>query len=519
MTRITPPTPRHLSRAVAAVAWLVAAGATIAVLLLAASAAEGGTYRATQCNPAAGASRGDFSFHRSSGHYTSAADCAGGGGLVVRHDAPRTKRSKWGAWRLEAPSGATVSALRARVGGSSAAGHVPELLIGLPGKPPKLLGRTAGSVRTRSWRGGAAESLEARLRCARASCGEGAGARALVRRVNLRLADDADPSATIAGALAQRVTRRGVHALETAVADSGAGVRRVFVEVNNKPVAARRLACHLVRRVATRLQPCPAAAEPTFSLDTERRGFHQGVNRIRICADDFALRGLRNRSCERRLVRVDNECPVDSAGNAGRLRARIAGAGRRATVARGRPVRVVGRLADSSGRPIGGAEVCVAARVSTRGAVERVLATPRTDADGSFSARLGPGANREVRVAHWAGSERVSERHLVLRVRARPRLRVSPGRTLRNGERVRFGVRLHGPRAGGKRVRIEVRSGGRWVLLFARGADSRGHWSGSYRFRNTTGTRTYRFRAVVPRQMRYPYERGTSATRRVRVSG
>jgi hypothetical protein len=66
---------------------------------------------------------------------------------------------------------------------------------------------------------------------------------------------------------------------------------------------------------------------------------------------------------------------------------------------------------------------------------------------------------------------------------------------------------------------VKVRSGGGWAHVRTETADSRGSWNGAYRFHATTGTRTYRFRAFVPRQPGYPFDAGWSPVRGVRVRG
>ncbi len=96
--------PTRLSRATVAVVWLAAAAVAILILLVAAGSAEGGIYRAAQCNPGLGAGRGDFTFERNSDHYASEADCEGPG-LVVRHRNRSSRRDRWGAWTLPAPTG------------------------------------------------------------------------------------------------------------------------------------------------------------------------------------------------------------------------------------------------------------------------------------------------------------------------------------------------------------------------------------------------------------------------------
>jgi hypothetical protein len=122
-------------------------------------------------------------------------------------------------------------------------------------------------------------------------------------------------------------------------------------------------------------------------------------------------------------------------------------------------------------------------------------------------------------VAHWAGEHDVAERYLDLRVRARPALRISPSRTLRNGEEARFTVRLNNPAAGEREVHLQAKTGGRWVVIRAHRANRSGVWRDSYRFTSTRGVETYRFRAVVKRQRGYPYLRGSSAVRKVTVRG
>lgn len=510
---------RH-GRALVALIWLAASAAAVTALLIAAAVAEGGVYRAAQCNPGLGAGHGDLDFDRNSEHYAGNAGCQEGEGISIRHEANRSGHDRWGAWRLTAPAGAHLEGVTAKVSGVAAAGHEPELLIGLPGSGETTFGDALGSSHTVRWRGEQAESFAARLRCARpAGCGAGATAKLRLRRLTLRLSDGEAPAAELAGQLAGEATQRGLRRLRAIVADAGSGVRRVFVSVNGSPVAARKLDCALERRVATRLRPCPADAEPDFDLETAAPPFRQGPNNVRACALDYARSGERNRDCASRRVRVDNACPVDDATEPGRLETRIAGTRGDGSVDHGEPAQLVGRLTDGSGDGIAGAEVCVATRADLHGTPERVVATPATGADGRFEVRLAPGPSREVRVAHWADDTDVTESYERLGVRARPTLSLSPSGPVPVGRRVRFDVRLHGPEAGGRRVHVKARSGGRWVKVRTGNADRNGRWRAAYRFRSTTGTRTYRFKAFVPRQAGYPFEAGRSAARKVTVSG
>jgi hypothetical protein len=503
-----------------ALAWLAAAAGAIAVLLISAATAEGGTYRVTQCNPTLGVGHGDLAFERTAQRYVSAAACREGRGLTVKNEGSRTPGGRWGAWTLRAPLGTALLEARTVVVGESGAGHVPELLIGKPGSEPTPFGRALGSAHTERWSGRGADSFQARLRCRRdGGCGSGPDALVRIRRLMLRLADRARPALEIGGPLAGDTTVRGAQELAASATDQGGGVSRLYLEVNDRPLASRRMDCAVKSRIALRTRPCPASAERTFVGRTDGGPFRQGRNRIRVCALDFALESERNRRCTSRGVRVDNLCPVDEGSEGARVRAHLRGLGQSGTIRQGERAIVDGRLLDDDGAGVAGAEVCVATRAKLAGATERVVATPRTGPDGRFSVRLGAGASREVRVAHWPDEVTVTERYLQLTVQARPGLRLRPRRTLHNGERLRFAVRLHGPAAAGRRVHLKARGGGRWFHVRSGRTNSSGLLRTRYRFRATTGERTYRFRAFVPRQEGYPFAGGRSAVRRAHVQG
>jgi hypothetical protein len=295
-------------------------------------------------------------------------------------------------------------------------------------------------------------------------------------------------------------------------------LHRVFVQVNGDPVVADGLGCALHDKVATRLRPCPASANPLFTAGTSAPPFRQGPNSVRVCAADYAPDTGANRDCETNRVRVDNLCPVSGVAAGTRLRAHIRH-GKRRPRAYGHRFVVVGRLLDSAQHPVAGAEVCLGTHTPIPGVRERIVATPTTGPAGRFKVRLPAGPNRQLRVAHWPSTAGAVETFRALRVRTRARLKLLPGGVLHNGERVRFRVRIPGPRARGRHVALKVRANGRWLPL-RRGATNRhGVWTGSYRFRATTGRQTYKFRAFVPKQRGYPYQAGRSKTKRQTVVG
>jgi len=511
--------PTHFARArrpaLLAGALLIAAS----LVLVAAPGADAGIYRALQCHERSGAGQGAASYSANSARYVRAADCRGAG-LGITHEPGRkaTTAGQFGAWTIKAPTGTRMIRARARVKAQGGGWHAPQMLVALAGGARKMLQGVRGERHPVAWAGAAGRALIARLICSRRRCGKGPGALVSLRAIALTLSDTRRPAVEPGGSLLAGGSRRGGEVLRVGASDAGSGVRTITVELNGDPIAARVPECALDRRVATRLRPCPAETSARFDIATATPQFRQGHNQLRICAADYAAGAHANRTCERRTVRIDNLCPLSEKPGV-RLRARFRGAGQRLRTRSDRPVFITGALVDARGTPVAGATVCVAARPLNPGSRERVLMTPATNASGRFTARVPAGPSRAIRIAHWPNEDRALERRLHVRARAVPRLQLRPSRALRNGERLRFRVRLPGPANARRRVAVEARAGGRWVRIAGGRTSRRGVWFGGYRFRATTGTRRYAFRAIVRRQHGYPYARGRSAIRHAKVIG
>ena len=499
---------------------VLALAAAISLALLAPASARAGAYRAAVCNPSLGARHADAAYVRSSPRYEPRAACGTGGiGLAVTHEIGETRTGGWGAWTIRAPRGTLISRAGLSATGHMAGGNLPELLARPVGHPLVRFASPGFRTKRFSWSSSPARALSARLRCRLASgCPRGRRATIQVRRASLRLADRVAPTLNAAGALFGTGSRRGLQTADLSGSDVGGGIRRLLIQVNGEPVAAHTVACRLAGSTAIRLSPCPQTASASFAAATASPPFHQGPNRVSVCAADFAATTAANQTCVRRRVRIDNLCPISHVAGA-RLRARFANGTRRLTLGPGRQAAVTGRLVSSAGQGVSGASVCIATRVRMSGATEQVVATPTTGRDGRFRVRLPNGASREVRVAHWASASSAIERYLDLRVRSRPRLSVLPHHQVHNGDRVRFAVSLPGPAHGARRARIQARAGGRWLNLRTGRSSPAGVYRSRYRFHATTGRRTYRFRATVPKQRGYPYESGRSRVKRVTVTG
>lgn len=511
--------PAHLDRPRALrVGAVVLALAALAAALSPARAGAG-LYTAVQCHPAFGAGHDDSSFSRSSADFISGAACAkGAGGLQVTHRRSHTLDRRSGGWAFSAPAGASLVRATARASGTAAGGLQPEIMVRVAGALRRAA-TAAGKPHRVSW-SGAGQALVARLRCSHApSCAPTNAARLRVNRVRLRLLDQAEPSVTLFGELAEAPVVRGVPQLPVAAGDTGGGVRRISVEVNGHPAGEQASSCSLAGWIALRVSPCPASAAASFGLETTTAPFRQGRNELSACASDYAARKDANVACVTRRFRVDNACPVSAVAGGTRLAAAIGGVRHGHVAGAGEHPRVAGRLLDAAGLPVSGARVCVAARNRLPGAREHVLATPLTGQDGRFSAPIGRGPARRLRVAYWPGQTGAVERFTKLRFRARPKLGLRPRGKLHTGRRLHFDVGLEGPVAARRLVRIEARSNGRWVPVTGGRTGARGAYHGGYRFHATHGRRVYRFRALVPRQAGYPYAPGTSAVKRKVVKG
>jgi hypothetical protein len=478
-----------------------------------AAPASAGSYRAAVCHAGFGAGRADAAFERSSRHYLDAASCdPGGRGLTVSHERGRTPNGRWGAWSVRAPGGTAISRLSVYAAGRPAGGIVPELGVGAPAGPLAPLATPRRKLRRITWSGSGARVVAARLRCRRASgCDDGKDARVRIKRLVARLNDRFAPTLRLAGSLFSPGSRRGPQTIEPLSADVGGGVRHLLVQVNGGPVTARTVPCRLADQIAVRLRPCPERARASFRAATASPPFRQGPNLVRVCAADYAPSTAANRTCAERRIRIDNLCPISEASGGATLRARLR---------RDRSTAVVaGRLLDGGGRGVAGARVCIATRIRMNGSAERVVVTPLTGTEGRFRVRLPTGPSRVVRVAYWPDARAALERLLDLHVRARPHLSLRPRHPVHNGDRVRFEARLPRPASAGRRVRIQVRAGRRWLDLRHGHTGRRGTYRARYRFHATIGRRTYAFRAAVPKQSGYPYEAGTSRVKRVTVIG
>jgi hypothetical protein len=195
---------------------------------------------------------------------------------------------------------------------------------------------------------------------------------------------------------------------------------------------------------------------------------------------------------------------------------------RRPVVGHGRKARLKGRLVAPGGNPLANVPVDVSARMAVPGTAFQPVATLTTSRQGRFKYLVPAGPSRVLRF-RYAGAPKIRSqtRDIHVRVRAASSMRADR-RNVVNGEGVTFTGRLRGgflPPAG-KLIELQFFDRGKWRTFRTFSADpSDGRWSYTYRFDGTRGTRTYRFRARIPKENGYPFSTGRSRRVAVTVRG
>jgi hypothetical protein len=509
--------PRRLGRArLIAIALLVAAAAALTL----ARPAEAGNYVVTQCSSVTPFT--EASWERTSDHYRPRALCGTDGGLQAYHAADSTGLWHFGAWVWRAPAGTVFTDVQANASLTYQAGHRGELVVTRPSGELVGFGSEHNDFRVHSI-GGEFTQFHSWLRCVAPGAGQPCGragddaAHAYVRGVYLRTEDRASPLLTLTGgSLLGSAVVRGTRGLTFAAADIGSGIRKVYVEANGALVVTDIRNCAVAAGFATALRPCPAATTESAAVPTASSAFVTGpANTVTACVEDLALDGAANRACQPRRVWVDNVCPASAVAGGTGVSAGFADGGAATTlVASDRRGVVRGRVAGASA----GATVCALTRELVDGAPIVVGATALTAADGSFAIELPAGPSREVYV-HYVVGDRVAARHgLVLLSSARPSLDVRPNHGVRNHDRIHFAGALPGPACADRVVKVQARLGkARWQVFRTDRTDGSCAFAARYKLRATRRARHYRFRALVPEQAGYPFERGSSRTVKVKV--
>jgi protocatechuate 3,4-dioxygenase beta subunit len=505
---------------------------TLTAALVAATPAMAGSYIVAQCSPGAYTGADDAGFSASTTHYVSHADCSPSApGLQIAHtlnnNETGTVQGGYGAWVWTAPAGtyitggSTFSRLATEDGQHGYLAVSPDNGGGLSYENQNDDQGHESGIPAGNWR-----FLVARLECTQPNengrcVGAAGGAHTYVKQVRIQLTDVVSPTISIGGSMFSGAELRGPQTISVSAADQGAGLQLIHVVVNGQEATGDDLSgsCNpLPGNMTSRLSPCPPSFGKTYTLDTAKAPFREGMNSISVCVYDYAQTGTPNSACESREVLVNNLCPGSTVGGGNTITAGFAGnqKGER-TIAFRRRALIRGRLRDPAGNPVANAQVCLQGHTDLPGRPFHLIGTATTNENGGWTFKLRRGPSRSFRVAYRFGAFQTST-DLTLHMRTRVTLHLSRHRT-RVHKRIYFSGEIAGPSCALRVVvmRGTVPGAKRRFLVRRAKTDALCHYRAAYAFSPVPRTTRFVFNAVVPEQNGYPYVRGHSVPRYIRV--
>jgi hypothetical protein len=494
--------------------------------------AEAGSYVVAQCSPGLYPGVPDAAFSASSSHFEPETDCSQEApGLEIEHHLATgetgTQQGAYGAWVWTAPpgtyvtGGSTYSRLATEDGLHGYLAVSPDAGVGVAFQDQNDDQGHESGIPAGNWR-----YLVARLECTAPNeggrcVGAGTGAHTYIKQVRIELTDVSQPSLSLTGSMFSGAELRGPQTIEASAADQGPGLQSLQIFVDGAPATGDDLSssCNpLSGGLTARMAPCPPSFAKTYTLDTAQAPFTEGANAVTVCASDYAQTGTPNGACQSHEVLVDNLCPGSSVSGGAVVTAAFAGNGTSSrTLAFHRRALIRGRLRDGAGDPVADATVCLEGHTELPGRTYHLIGTATTNENGGFTYKLGHGPSRDIRVAYRAGAFQTST-DLTLQMRARATLHLDKHRAAPH-RRIYFSGSVPGPAPGRRVVVIKGTVPGakrRYLVRRAR-TDALGHYRVGYAFSGVRVTTRFVFWTVVPEQNGYPYVRGHSVHRYVRV--
>lgn len=339
-------------------------------------------------------------------------------------------------------------------------------------------------------------------------------------RADIVLRDDAAPvmSAPSGPLVDPTHPVTGAQPVTISATDRGGGVYQATLEVDGQRVQTTTLDGNGGRCVAPfrYALPCKLSASATVPFDTS--GLADGPHQLRVLVSDAA--GNEAAWGPVTITTANGSCNPEPrvktlnlrAGTGSRLRGHV-------TTTYGRRVRIRGRLRGSDGKPLAGAQLCVAAHEDAAGRPLTPAGTVTTDAHGRFTYLVKRGPSRRFYFVRRVPGGAVS-RNVLVRVRAPVSLRIHR-HTLRTGDTLALHGRIRGGRIppGGLLVLMEAPRDGQWQPFGSIRTNAKGRFTFRYTFTRTRGVQSYRLRARVPSQTGYPFAAGAAHAVRVRVTG
>ena len=503
---------------------IVAAGVLAA--FCAASTAEAGTYTARLCaegfTPAG--DKGPFERSGNETVFSLANNCGDFNGLRISHNAGEAgAQDVQAAWLAERPNGIAVRRVAYQASGHRSGGYFPQIVGTLDGQQGlDVINGDAKLTEDFSEANvdGNLRRFGVRLICQtdRSACGANPdGPAARLKDVRYTLADaDAPKLELTGGSLFEGEAEAGKRTISFDAADDGSGVRRIVVLANGDRVAGAGAKCDLKGGFALGMKPCPASFDGSITVDTGR--LRNGVNSVRVCAEDVGDRDPNTTCAPARNVLVLNGCAGNQGSPAGTGKTLRLGwkGGRNAAPQhrQGRRRTAVAQLFGPSGAPLGGAAVCFSRSIPGRAGTERVLAPGAiTNPKGEASVEVRGQSSRIVRATYWVGGVAVLSKKIELSVSPRIRLGLRPSDRIELGESVRAVAILGGKWRAGRKVCFYAERPGRNLI----GCDKTGSGGRARLGYEPPEPGKIGFFAKVPNQKGYPYVNGRSKVKHLRV--
>ena len=282
--------------------------------------ASAGEYQVAQCHPA-NASHEASSYGSNRGDYIVHDECAASPdhALKVLPDAG-VPAGHLGYWFWQAPPGTRIVAVDAEARLRKADGHKARLYMAdnLGQRTDLIASGEDGPTgfRQQHWNvspgGAGAARFYAALVCDNGGspCGASPEAKTFIRNVVLTLRDTAAPTVSVTGSPEPWV--RGSFDTESTFADVGSGLEARDASVNGVGVASRlSFSCRRIGATGfvSVMLPCPTSRIENSSLNSASFPFHDGSNRLTVCARDLSTGTTPNVRCGSLLVPVDNTPP------------------------------------------------------------------------------------------------------------------------------------------------------------------------------------------------------------------
>jgi hypothetical protein len=509
----------------------LAALAALALLVHNPASARAGSYVVAQCVPGIWQTAPDLGYGTNSDHFTTLQDCnPNGEGLQIGHvllgTATGTEAARYGAFVLQAPGGTCISGgtVYSRLGTENGI-HGYLFVSPDAGAGVVTHNQNDDQLHLSAVPGGCWRFFGGRLECTAPNegnrcAGPTPNAHMRMKQIRLVLTDSTQPTETVGGSMFSGAKLRGAQTITVDAADQGAGIKAVGVTVNGQPAAGDDLgaSCTLLPEGMTgRMAPCPGTFSKTYTLNTEAPPFQDGANSVTVCVADYATSGAANTVCETRTVTVDALCPASPRSGGASVTAGFGNGKTKRVLLYGKKALIRGRVLDNGGNGVEGAQVCILGHMALEGQPFRLLATATTNANGGWSHKLNKGASRELTIAYRAGGLQV-ETGLQLFVKARATLHVSK-RVTHALKKIVFSGSIHGPNCAERVVVLKgsVPGAHRSFPVRQGHTDALCNYRMPYVFAQTNGPVLYVFDTVVPQQNGYPYLRGRSALRFIKV--